>query len=97
MAREVQTRTQEASSRAPESVVERTENKLDGSAYTALGSREIKSGDRGEDVAVLQRRLGLNATGIYNQETEKKVKYVQRIKGLKQTGTVDADVLRYLR
>lgn len=79
----------EAQSVTREESVEKTDH--------ALGSRDLKSGVRGDDVAALQRKLGLNPTGIYNAETEKKVKYIQRIRGLDATGTVDKAVLNILK
>ncbi len=89
-------RTPETPSKAPESVVERTETKSDTETYV-LGERDLRKGDRGEDVARLQRNLNLNPTGIYNEETEKKVKFLQRIKSLKETGSVDSDFVKIFK
>jgi peptidoglycan hydrolase-like protein with peptidoglycan-binding domain len=91
-------RTQEAPAKAPEKPVEPSVNTTaTETKHYNLGVRELKSGDRGEDVSALQRKLGLNPTGILNAETEKKVKYLQRIRGLNETGIVDKELLYIIR
>jgi putative peptidoglycan binding protein len=77
---------------APTSTAPETESTKD----FLLGDRETKRGDRGDDVAVLQRRLAVEPTGVFNEETEEKVKWIQRIKNQKETGTATKEVLRVL-
>lgn len=50
--------------------------------------RILRKGDRGDDVAALQRKLGILADGIFGAGTEAVVKVVQRVAGLAQDGIV---------
>lgn len=52
-------------------------------------TRELGPGDSGDDVRVVQRRIGLPATGIYDETTERSVRGLQRKEGLPMTGNVD--------
>lgn len=92
-------RTQEAPFKAPEKPVEASTIKTETEAqdYFNVGDRELKRGDKGEDVARLQRILGLKATGIYNEDTEAKVKYLQRIKNENETGLLSPEFARSLK
>ena len=48
----------------------------------------LKIGSTGEDVKLLQSKLGLNPDGVFGPETEKKVKEWQRSNGLVDDGIV---------
>jgi len=61
-----------------------------------LGARELKRGDRGEDVTALQRRLGVEPSGHFNEETEAKVNYLRRILSL-EDGSVDSEFLARIK
>jgi murein L,D-transpeptidase YcbB/YkuD len=50
----------------------------------------------GADVAVVQRKLGITPTGIYDAETVSRVKGVQFMAGKKTTGNVDAETAEAL-
>jgi hypothetical protein len=63
---------------------------------SVLGSRELKRGDRGEDVTALQRKLGVEPSGHFNEETEAKVNYLRRILSL-EAGSVDAEFLARIK
>jgi peptidoglycan hydrolase-like protein with peptidoglycan-binding domain len=52
------------------------------------GYRTLHRCDTGPDVAVLQERLGVDATGKFDAATERAVKRLQRLRGLPQQGTV---------
>lgn len=52
-------------------------------------TRELGSGDSGDDVRVVQRRLGIAVTGIYDEPTERSVRGLQRKEGLPMSGKVD--------
>ena len=48
----------------------------------------LKIGSTGEDVKILQRRLGLIADGVFGTATEKKVLEWQKSNGLSPDGIV---------
>lgn len=52
------------------------------------GSRTLHKGDKGPDVGVLQRFLGITDDGKFGPKTETAVKRYQRMRGLPQQGTV---------
>ncbi len=56
-----------------------------------LGSRTLKRGNTGADVAVLQRFLDLKDDGIFGAKTEAAVKAYQRMRHLKVTGIADKE------
>ncbi len=57
-----------------------------------LGSRTLKRGNTGADVAVLQRFLpGLKDDGIFGAKTEAAVKAYQRMRRIKATGVADKE------
>ncbi len=58
------------------------------SAGRKLGSRTLKRGNKGADVAVLQRFLGIKDDGIFGAETEVAVKDYQRMRHIKADGIV---------
>lgn len=64
----------------------------------APGSRPLRFGDRGPDVAWLQRKLGPKrvgrADGIYGRKTAAGVRWYQKMKGLEVTGRVDKTTWR---
>jgi peptidoglycan hydrolase-like protein with peptidoglycan-binding domain len=51
--------------------------------------RELALGDSGPDVAVVQRKLKILATGFYTRETEARVRAIQKQHDLPATGVVD--------
>jgi peptidoglycan hydrolase-like protein with peptidoglycan-binding domain len=53
-----------------------------------LGSRTLKRGNKGADVAVLQRFLGIKDDGIFGAATEGAVKDYQRMRHIKADGIV---------
>ena len=65
----------------------------------ALSTRDLRLGDRGADVRVLQRYLSRNGLysfeidGAYGQETADAVAVYQRIRGLSPTGIADETTL----
>jgi hypothetical protein len=61
-----------------------------------LGTRELKRGDRGEDVTTLQRKLGVEPTGHFNEDTEAKVNYLRRVLSL-EDGSVDSEFLARIK
>lgn len=61
-----------------------------------LGSRALRLGDEGPDVAHVQELLDTldsagEASGTYDEATEAAVKRYQRLRGLPQDGVVDED------
>ena len=54
-------------------------------------SRVVTLGDTGSDVRVIQRRLGLDATGVFDEGTQAVVRGKQKKHKLPTTGEVDAD------
>lgn len=54
-----------------------------------LGSRTLKVGNTGADVAVLQRFLGVEDDGRFGPITEKAVRRYQAMRKMKQTGIAD--------
>lgn len=53
--------------------------------------RDITLGDEGDDVLIVQRKLGAPMTGAYDDETAARVRGVQKTMGRKkQDGVVDA-------
>lgn len=53
------------------------------------GSRSLKLGSKGPDVAFVQRWLGIEDDGIFGPKTLARVKWYQRQQDLKVTGVVD--------
>lgn len=53
-----------------------------------LGSRVLKKGARGNDVAFVQRFVGITADGIFGSTTEAHVKRYQRMRSLTPDGVV---------
>lgn len=56
--------------------------------------REFGLRDSGSDVNVVQRRLGAPFTGVFDEETEVRVRGLQRLYGLRETGVVNAGTAR---
>jgi peptidoglycan hydrolase-like protein with peptidoglycan-binding domain len=54
--------------------------------------RTIFSGDFGEDVRVVQRKLGMEPTGWYDNSTRERVIGMARKNGIETNGEVNADV-----
>lgn len=52
------------------------------------GRPVLRRGDRGEDVVVLQKALGVEADGDFGPDTEKAVRKAQKAAGLRQDGIV---------
>lgn len=52
--------------------------------------RELTLGDEGHDVMIVQRKVDATMSGKYDDETAARVRGVQKKKGLKQSGRVDA-------
>ncbi len=52
-------------------------------------AKPVGPGDRGRQVKVIQRALGLPADGIYGRVTERAVRRFQRLHGLRVTGRVN--------
>jgi len=50
--------------------------------------KTVRRGDRGEDVKVLQRELGLAADGLFGPVTEREVNEYQQLGGLNPDGIV---------
>jgi hypothetical protein len=59
-----------------------------GSMIASNGEVMLKRGDRGSAVAILQRRLGIAADGVFGPLTERAVKRFQRRRGLVPDGVV---------
>ncbi|HEX2233800.1 MAG TPA: transglycosylase family protein [Thermoleophilaceae bacterium] len=59
-----------------------------GAMVAANGEVMLKRGDRGPAVAILQRRLGITADGVFGPITERAVKRYQRRHGLVADGIV---------
>lgn len=93
MAKEaIEKSTPEAPVKAPESVVATSANDTASEPKgKVFGDRELKRGDSGEDVKSLQVRLGIEPSGHFNEATERKINWLQRVKGQKETGKVDSD------
>ncbi len=66
-------------------------------APLALGSRTLRFGDVGEDVAALQKLLKVEQTATFDAATRKAVKKVQRAAGTKANGVVTATVLKKMK
>lgn len=64
------------------------------SGKTTPGSRTIKRGSRGSDVAFLQRWLGIDDDGVFGPVTEAAVRRYQRMRGLKVDGIVGPNTWR---
>lgn len=58
--------------------------------------RPLVAGDRGDDVLVVQRLLGLPLTGELDEPTRVAVRGFQRLTGLDPTGDVDDETARAL-
>ena len=57
----------------------------------------LERGDRGPAVAALQRRLNLNADGVFGPATERAVKRFQRRRGLTRDGVVGRQTAAILK
>ncbi len=55
---------------------------------TALGTRTLRRGDRGRDVRVLQRLVGMRSSGDFGPKTGRAVRRFQRSAGLQGDGIV---------
>lgn len=76
----------------PDSVVATSANDIPAEPKNhVLGDRELKRGDQGEDVKALQTRLGLEPTGHFNEAVERKVNYLLRTRGMKESGKVNRE------
>jgi peptidoglycan hydrolase-like protein with peptidoglycan-binding domain len=58
--------------------------------------RVLSEGDVGDDVAIIQRKLGLVPTGRYDNQLAQTIRGVQRMAKRKETGVVDADTAKDL-
>ena len=63
-------------------------NTSNGYEFKEIKKSNLKIGDMGYLVAELQRILGLNQTGYFDAQTEKKVKSFQKINNLKPDGII---------
>ena len=63
-------------------------DKLDVSAGAARAEVTLRKGDRGPAVAAVQRKLGLEADGVFGSQTDRAVKRFQRRKDLVADGIV---------
>lgn len=72
------------------------EEALDIFVYGVIQSSLLKRGDRGVDVAILQKRLGITADGIFGLMTENAVKRFQEENRLTVDGIVGQQTLRVL-
>ena len=66
-------------------------------APLVLGSRTLRLGDVGEDVAALQKLLKVEQTATFDAATRKAVKKVQRAAGIKANGVVTAKALKAIK
>lgn len=60
-------------------------------ASSPVGLPTLRRGARGDDVKILQRRLGLHDDGIFGADTDAAVRAFQRAKGLFVDGVVGRD------
>ena len=51
-------------------------------------SRPLDEGDRGDDVLIVQRKLGVPMSGVYDHTTTTRVRGFQKKHALEETGTV---------
>lgn len=58
--------------------------------------RPLLGGEQGHDVDVVQRKLGVSATGVYDEETKQRVRGVQQAHSLAPTGFVDLRIAEIL-
>ncbi len=56
--------------------------------------KDIHPGDSGPDVAAIQRKLGVQVTGVYDDDTQSYVRGVQLAGKKKATGIVDSDTAK---
>ena len=63
---------------------------------TKPGSRTVKKGMTGEDIAYLQRWLGLTDDGVFGVKTEAAVEKYQHMRGITVTGVVDSATWRQM-
>jgi peptidoglycan hydrolase-like protein with peptidoglycan-binding domain len=54
----------------------------------AWWSRELIDGEAGDDVLIVQRKLGVPMTGVYDHDTQTRVRGFQKKNGLEETGTM---------
>lgn len=59
-------------------------------------ARELEEGDTGPDVEVMQRKLGLPPTGVFDTETVKYVKGLQKKADMPMSGFLDHLLARFL-
>jgi hypothetical protein len=59
----------------------------------ANGRGTLQLGDEGPGIAELQSAVGLEPTGTFDEELQKRITSVQGASGLRRTGVVDADTL----
>ena len=57
-------------------------------------TRELADGDEGDDVLIVQRKLGIPMTGVYDQNTQTRVRGFQKKHGLEETGTMTKKTAR---
>jgi peptidoglycan hydrolase-like protein with peptidoglycan-binding domain len=62
-----------------------------------VGARTLRRGDRGPDVAFVQRFLGITADGIYGTGTEAAVRRYQQMRGIAVDGVVGRNTWANLR
>lgn len=51
-------------------------------------TRELVEGDEGDDVLIVQRKLGAFPTGVMDQQTMTRIRGFQKKHGLEETGTM---------
>ena len=57
-------------------------------------TRELDEGDRGEDVLIVQRKLGAPMTGVMDASTMARIRGFQKKHGLEETGTMTKKTAR---
>lgn len=70
----------------PETLVDKTS--IDQNKGIGI-TTDIKSGQKREVLTLLQKQMGLNATGLLDANTVAAIKMLQREKGLNETGIID--------
>lgn len=59
-------------------------------------SRDLKPGDQGEDVRIVQLLIRAEPTGYFDDATTRRLRGYQRLRGLRPTGRVDETTANYL-